>query len=70
MGHPEDGGPTSGYDLWFYKTLFESGLNVPYAGIAAITKSGPKLKVYEIDKLVKIKRYNDIDRVPQITINL
>ncbi|QQG41721.1 MAG: hypothetical protein HYV90_00185 [Candidatus Woesebacteria bacterium] len=63
--------PTTGGDIGFFKALTELNPNlVPYMGIAANTKSGPKLRIYEIDKLIKIRRYNDIDHVPQTTIDL
>lgn len=71
MGNPYEGGPTSAADLAVYKDFANSpSFNFPFAGIATTTKSGPKLKIYSIRELIKIKRYNDIDRVSQTTIDL
>lgn len=72
MGSPSEGGPASNGDLGFFRELLEEKPehNVIYAGIAAVTKSGPKLRLYKASEMVKIKRYNDIDKVPQITIDL
>lgn len=71
MGSPEDGGPTWGRDLYVAKLLYKM---IPspaiYFGIAANTQVGPKFRIYETKGLAKIKRYNDIDKVPQITIKL
>jgi hypothetical protein len=65
------GGPTSGGDLAFYKEFIRLNPNCsPMVAIAANTQKGPQLKVYDMAKLVKVKRYHDIDKVPQQTIDL
>jgi hypothetical protein len=73
--YPSSGGnsnPQSGGDLAFYKAFHDENLDrgIPYAGIIANTPDGPKLRVYDMDGLTKVKRYSEIDRVPQITVKL
>lgn len=70
MGSPEEGGPTGSSDLKFFKELHEKVVKIPFMGIVANMDSGPRLRLYKTDKLIKIKRYNDIDKVPQTTIDL
>lgn len=72
MGSRAEGGPTARHDVGFYKWLRTNDpmVEIPYAGIAAMTQNGPKLKIYDIEQLIKIKRYRDVDKVPQTTINL
>ena len=67
-----DGGPQSGGDLAYYRYFREYNphLQIPYAGIAANTPEGPKLRVYLIDELLTIQRYRHIDSVPQVTFLL
>lgn len=72
MGTRDQGGPTYGGDLRFYRSLLELNpqLHLPYAGIAAYTEHGQKLRIYKVNELIKIKRYNDIDKITQKTIDL
>lgn len=60
-----------GGDLAFYDSFLKLNPTIsPYAAIAANTQDGPQLRAFDMRSLVKIKRYTNIDRVPQITISL
>ena len=71
MGTKHEGGPTGRGDLAHFKEVFE---NVPglssYVGIAADTPMGLKFRVYLTKELLKIKSYNGLKYVPQITFKL
>jgi len=71
MGDPQEGGPSSARDVGFIKGLITGAkIDIPYFGIAAITRTGPKLRIYQTNKLIMIKQSNDIYSVPQVTITL
>jgi hypothetical protein len=72
MGSPAQGGPSFGGDVGYIKYMItkDPKHTIPYTGILAVTKTGPKIRAYSSLELINIKRYNDIVRVPQITIDL
>lgn len=71
MGSVFEGGPTKAHDLRFaYDLHFDAGFPHEYFGIASPTHEGPKFRIYRTEDLTKIKRANDIDKVPQKTIKL
>jgi hypothetical protein len=73
---PSTGGPnlgiTNGGDLLFFKKLHEHKTQIPtpYVAIAAKTQNGQTVRFYDLEKIIKVKKYRDIDKVPQVTINL
>ena len=72
MGEKSEGGPMNGGDLAFYRAFRELLPEIPleYVGIAANVGGVPKMKIYAIDELLTIRRYSDIDFVPQQTFSL
>ncbi len=70
-GDSAKGGIVSEGDLGFYSSFLRLNPTLsPYAAIAANTQQGPKLRVYDMHALGKIKRYSDLEKVPQITLQL
>lgn len=72
MGSSESGGLATGGDLAFFKSFTELNpqLKLPYIGIVANTQGGSMLRIYELKDLLRMKKYNDIDKLSKITINL
>ncbi len=71
-GSKYSGGLTSAHDLRAAKELAEKwiGDKPPHFGIAAQTQDGYKLRVFDTVDLSKVKRYSDIDKSKQITLDL
>lgn len=73
---PSGGSPQFGIsnlgDLLHFKSIYavNSVLPVKYVAIAAQTGNGPMVRLYDLGEIIKVKRYKDVDRVPQITIAL
>lgn len=61
-----------GSDIGFLKKLVRLNprLHLPYFAIAAITETGPKVKIWHTEHLLKVKKSTDIDKIPAQTISL
>ena len=59
-------------DISFMDVLGElnPNQNIDYTAITANTPDGPKLRVYDTKKLVKMKKVRDLDDLPSQTIDL
>lgn len=62
----------SGGDMAFFKAFKDANPTVRFenVGIVANTPEGPKFRVYNLENLLKIKKYSHIDGVVQQTITL
>lgn len=62
----------SGGDMAFFKSFKEvnPAVRLEHVGIVANTPDGPKFRVYNLENLLKIKKYSHIDGVVQQTIVL
>jgi hypothetical protein len=65
MGKRTDGGPATGWDIGFFKWLYESVVEVPYVGISTNFNGKTQLRVYETEKLIQIKRARDLRKIPR-----
>lgn len=57
-------------EAWRYFAENNPIVDSPYVGIGAVTQDGPKLRVYSTPDIVKVKKWSNIRKVPQKTINL
>ena len=59
-------------DIAFYRAFKELNqqFSIPYSAIVANTPEGPKIKIYDIDKLIQVRKYKDLNKIPQVTILL
>jgi hypothetical protein len=59
-------------DIQFYKAFIELNpqFSCVHVGIAAHTPQGPKLKMYRIGDLIKLRRYREFEKTAQTITNL
>jgi len=72
---PSTGGKNNlqgGGDLAHYNAFMHlnPALNLPYIAIAAHTPSGQKLKIFDLDDLLRVNNYRDLSKTPSKIIDL